>query len=530
MAPAHSGAGRPQAIANRGDAPCNPIRLLSLLFALPALVCCRPVSAATWDIVPTLRLSETYTDNVSLAPDAARQADWVTQLTPGISLAAIGRRLRLNARYTPQLTYYARGQQANQVYQRLYASANAEVAERLLFLDAAATVDQYNISLQGPVTTSNVNTTGNRSTVRTIFVSPAVIRDLGSAARAEARYTYSVLSSNTTSSLSNNAANRIDLRLSNGPSYKVISWDLAYYRQIIDYENVVQPDTDTEVATARARYLITPTVGLVGRLGYEDYHYRIVGPGAGGSAWGAGFEWTPSPRTSLTALAGRRFYGDTYFLDFHHRTRSTVWSIGYSEDITTARSQFFLPATTSTSDYLNTLLSSRFPDPVARKTAADDFIARTGLPPDLSAPINFYTNQLFLLKRGQASLGLLGVRNALIGGVFRDSREALPGSLAFTGAGDFAVSDTVIQTGGSLVWNHQFSARSALNVGGTYSRNEFLNTGRTDRLATAGVSLTHELKPRTSGSIAYRRRQNGSTLDTASYKENSVIASLQVRF
>jgi len=529
MATAHSGARRRRATTDRGAACRNPIRLLSLSFALPAVICC-PAWAATWDIVPTFRVNETYTDNVSLRPDAAKQAEWVTQLVPGMSVTATGRRLRLNANYTPQLTYYAGGEAANQVYHRLTAAANAELAERLLFLDAGATVDQYNISLQGPVTTSNVNTTGNRSTARTLFVSPSLLRDFGSALRAEARYTYSVWNSSSGASLSNSQANRIQLRLANGPAYKLLTWELAYSRELINYESDLQPDTDTELATARTRYLITPSLGLLARLGYEDYHYHIVGSGAGGSAWGAGVEWTPTPRTSLTALAGRRFYGDTYLLDFRHRTRLTAWSAGYNEEITTARTLFFVPATTSTSDYLNTLLSSRIPDPALRKAAVDDFVSRTGLPPDLSAPINFYTTQLFLLKRWQASLGLLGVRNALIGGIFRDSREALPGVLPQTGGGDFAVSDTVIQTGGSLVWNHQISARSALNVGATYSRNEFLNTGRLDKLGTGGVGLTHQLKPRVSGSLSYRRRKNDSNLDTADYKENSVTASLQVRF
>jgi uncharacterized protein (PEP-CTERM system associated) len=270
-------------------------------------------------------------------------------------------------------------------------------------------------------------------------------------------------------------------------------------------------------------------VGLLARLGYEDYHYQLAGPGSRGSAWGIGFEWAPTSRTSLTALAGQRFYGDTYLLDFRHRTRLTAWSLSYNEDITTTRSLFFVPVTTSTSDYLNTLLTSRFPDPAARKAAVDDFIARTGLPPDVSAPINFYTNQLFLVKRWQASLGLLGIRNALIGGVFKDTRNSLP-SLALPNAGDFAVSDTIIQTGGSLVWNHQFSARSALNVGASYSRNEFQSTNRVDKLAKGGMALTHQLTPRMSGSLTYRRQRNDSTVDSADYKENAVTASLQMRF
>ncbi len=72
----------------------------------------------------------------------------------------------------PRSLYYARGQQDNQVYQRGNATGNAELAKQLLFVDAGANVDQYNVSLQAPLTTSNVNTTGNRTTVEYLFRKP----------------------------------------------------------------------------------------------------------------------------------------------------------------------------------------------------------------------------------------------------------------------------------------------------------------------------------------------------------------------
>ena len=87
---------------------------------------------------------------MSLTPDAVKQSDWVTQVTPGISIAATGARLRFNATYAPEVIYYARGQEDNQIFQRLNAIGTAELAKQLLFVDAGANVDQYNVSLQGP--------------------------------------------------------------------------------------------------------------------------------------------------------------------------------------------------------------------------------------------------------------------------------------------------------------------------------------------------------------------------------------------
>jgi uncharacterized protein (PEP-CTERM system associated) len=485
-----------------------------------------PAWSAEWDIVPRIALQETYTDNLSLTPDAVKESEWVTQVSPGISVNATGARLRFNADYAPALTYYGRGQQENTVYQRLSATANAEVAPELLFLDAGATVDQYNISLQDPLSTSNVNTTGNLTTARTFFISPYLLRDFGSAVRAEARYTYSVWNSDDTASLSNSIGDRIDLRLASGPAYKRLTWDLNYLTERIDYEN--DDDTYSAVITANARRSITYTVGLLGQVGYENYDYRVVGPESEGTRWSVGFDWTPSPRTRLAATTGQRFYGDTYSLDFRHRNRLTTWSAAYYEDITNTRSQFFVPATTSTAGYLNTLFQSQYPDPEARQEAVDKFIAQAGLPPSLSAPVDFYTNQLFLVKRLQGSVGLLGVRNSLFANVFQDTREALIGDVVVPITGDFALSNTVKQTGGGLAWNRRIGTESALNVAGTYSRNEFPDTGRIDNLLVLGMSLSRQFQPRLSGSLNYRRQQNDANQSGASYTENAVFATLQM--
>ncbi len=503
------------------------MRFLSLSAALPALLSC-PAWAAKWDVVPTLSVGETYTDNLSLTPDALKQGDWVTQVTPGILIAATGARLRFNATYAPEVIYYARGQKDNQVFQRGNAVGTAELAKQLLFVDAGANVNQYNVSLQAPLTTSNVNTTGNRATVWTFVASPYLRRDFGSDVQAEARFTYSVVKSDDASTLSNSVADRINLRLKSGPAYKLLAWNLDYVRETIDYER--GQDTFTEAITAHARRLITPTVGLLAQVGYDYYKSGVIAPASEGPSWSAGFDWTPTPRTRLAATAGQRFYGDAYFLDFSHRTRLTTWSAGYSENVTTTRSEFFIPATTSTAGYLDTLFLSQFPDPVARQKAVEEFIARTGLPPSLSVPIDFFSSQLFLVKRWRASAGILGVRNVLIANVFKETREGLVGNSVLPSTGDFAASNTIRQTGMSLQWNWRMTAQNAWNLGGAYSRNELPGTGQINNLTFVGMGLTRQFRPRLSGSLNYRRQQNDSNQSASSYTENAVLATLQMRF
>lgn len=499
---------------------------LSLSATLPALLA-GPSWAAKWDIVPTLFVEETYTDNVGLAPSGLKRSDWVTEVTPGVSVSATGARLRFNATYAAQGLYRAR-EESRELNHQLNASGNAELVRQLLFLDTRAAVAQQNISLLGPQAVSNVNTTGNRTTVRTFLVSPYLRHDFGPVAQGEARLTYSTVNTDATTSLSNSQANRIDMRLASGPAYKLTTWNLAYSRDHID--STGPQDTTTEKITAGARRLITPTVGLLANVGYENNDFLTVGPAPKGVSWSAGLEWTPTPRTHLAATTGRRFFGATRSLDFSHRTRLTVWSVNYSEDITTTRSQLLVPVTVDTAGFLDTLFLSGIPDPAARQRAVQAFIAQTGLPPSLIVPLDFFTSQNFLVKRWAGSVGIQGVRNTVLANVFTETRVSEATGLALAGAGDFASSANVKQTGASLLWNWRFAARAASNLSVGYTRNEFPGIGREDNLKFIRLSLTRQFQPRLSGSLNYRRLQNDSDQSGAGHTENAVSAALNMSF
>ena len=523
MAEARGSAQRsPLAALGSGENPCRFLGLSPLCFALATLLA-GPAWAARWDIVPTLVVSETYTDNVSLAPDSLKQSEWVTQVIPGISIAATGSRLRFGVRYAPEATYYGRESRDNELYHRGDAFGFAELSEKLLFIEARGRVDQYNVSSLGAITTNNINTTGNRATVESYYASPYVRHAFGANVRTELRYTYSVVNTDDNPFLTDSVANRIQLQLASGPAYRQFTWDLAYDGENISYET--RQDTDTQVITANARQLITPTLGLLAKAGHDYYKSGNIIPASEGPFWGVGFEWTPTPRTRIAATGGQRFYGDEYFLDLSHRTRLTVWRAGYSESITTARSQFFIPATTSTAGYLDTLYLTRFPDPVARQKVVDDFIAQTGLPPSLSSPINFFTTQLFLAKRWQASVGLQGVSHTVLANVFSEDREGVAGDLILPNA-----PNATKQTGTSLVWNWRMTSRTSWNLGGAYTRIETPFTGVIDYFTLIGAGITRQFQRRVSGTLGYRRQDRDSNVNAAEYTENAGFVRIEMRF
>ncbi len=477
-------------------------------------------------VTPSLSISQTYTDNVSLAPEGSKRSDSVTQVVPGILIVSAGPRLRFNASYAPELLYYRKLEREDTVFHRGSAVGNLVLADELLFVEGGAKIDQYDVSLRGPLTTSNVSSTGNRATARTSYLTPYLQHDFGSEARVEARFTASTFRSDDQAVLSDSDAGRAHLRFASGPAYERLTWEHAYDAEVIEYEQ--GQETESEVLTAAGRLRVTPSVGLLAQAGNERYDAGFAGSEFDGPRWNLGLEWTPTPRTRLAATAGKRLDDDTYSLELRHRTRLTAWSANYREDVATTRSEFFVPGTADTAGTLEQLFAAQYPDPAERQKAVQEFIARSGLPPSLAAPVNFFSQQFFLHKRWTASAAFQGARNTVVANAFWETREALFSSLPVTG--DFSVSDSIRASGAGLVWSWRLTPRLTWNLDASYTRSEFLDTNRVDDYTTLRMSISRQFQPRLSGSLAYRRQQNESTQGVNEYVENAALASLLMTF
>lgn len=492
----------------------------------------------SWEIVPTVSVQETYTDNVRLRPPGSERSDWVTELRPGVSVNGRGARLRFTANYSLGGVHRER-EGTNDIFHTLNASGDAELVHRLLYVDTRATISQTNISVLGPQTDSNVNNTGNRATVRTFVASPYLRHDFGSEAQGELRHTYSAVNFSTVSSGSsgsaagtatsnNSESNRVDARLFSGPAYKLLTWNLAYSKEEIDYTQTRQK-VDTESISANGRRLITPHFGLQATAGYEDNDYGVnLGTPSKGKFWSLGPEWTPTPRTRLAATMGRRYYGSNHSIDFSHRTRLTTWRVAYSESVTTTRSQLLIPSSVDTASYLDTLFLATIPNPVARAIAVQNFITLNGLPASLSVPLNYITTTPFLMKRWDASFGIHGVRNTVLANVFTSEREAVATNQV--GAGNAGQASSTRQIGTSLLWTLRMTPQTSTNASIGYTVTEVPSLAVEYKLTNIRLGVTHQFLPKVSGTLNYRRLNNESNQATGGYTENAVSALLTMRF
>ena len=497
------------------------------------------VWAAEFEFHPALSVAQYYTDNVSLAPRGLEQGDWVSIATPTLTFRYNGVKLKFFATVAADVIY--RGNDSSLDAEQRYTGGtlgSIEIVPQSLYVDTNTTVSQQNTSVLSPQALNNVNTTDNRSTVQTTRISPYYRHNFASQAVTEVRYSYTLVNTDEATGGSASGASaaargadsggdRIDVSVVSGPAYKRTTWNVRYFWDHVDYERA-RDTTQTSIA-ASMRHLVTPFLGLLANVGYEDNDFISTTTSPKGSFWSLGFDWSPTPRTQLAVTSGRRYYGPSHSLLFAHRTRLTVWNASYTESVTTYRQEVLAPIETSTAAQLDTLFLTRFPDPVARQQAVNDFIAVSGLPPTLIAPVNFFTNQFYLNKTFSASVGLQGPRHTFFVNAFETTRESQSVGLP-ADAGDFAATATVNQVGGGVVWTWRVTAQdfSTMSVG--YNRSETPGLSREDTRRYVRATYVHQFTPKMSGSLNYHRLDNDSTSASSSYVENQISAQLQMRF
>lgn len=496
------------------------------------------VAAADWTVSPSLNFNETYSDNIRLASSGGKDSDWVTQINPGISLSGTGSHLKANASYVMQNLVYAEKTRQDTTAHQLNANANAELVDNLFFLDGQAGISQQNTSPLGPQAVGNVNVTGNRTEVKNFSVSPFLRNKFGQFASSEVRYTHGEVNTDT-GGLSDSQTDSVNINVNSGPAFKALGWGLNYSNTKTSNTNI--QNLDNETFTGNLRYLITPKLSLTATGGYEKNNYVSIGDKPEGSSWSAGFSWAPSAKTSIEASTGQRFFGKTYALNARQNFRNAVWSVGYSEDITTTQSQFqdagilLIPATAENADLLNKTFAIIFPDvdPITRQQKVDKAIATKNLGFIFPENKNFLTNRVFLQKRLQASVALTGAKNTLVLSLFntlRDAQTAQSVDSNLLNSTSLALNDQTKQVGGNAAWNWQINSRTGVNFGAGYSRNSSPGLNRTDNNKNFQIGMTRKFQPKLNGSVALRQNQQSTNQSGSNYQENSITASLTMMF
>lgn len=523
-------------------------RRINVLISAALVLLSESSHAAQWVIVPSIGLRETYSDNIALAPASSAKSEWVTELVPGISAQANGPRFKLNAIYAVHLLDYRNvTTPAPRSLHEGNVLANGEVIRNLFFVDAEASVTQQNILSFGPQSIDTINTTGNRTEVRTSRLSPYLRRNFGNFATAELRYTDQRTRTSDVDEL-NADSRRILFDLNSGLRFHTWGWDLLLDRQRIDYVKALPVEFNRYIG--KLRYAISPRLSANLIAGHEDNNYSATDGERNGRVWALALSWAPSEITSVAASAGERFFGRTYSLLARHRSPMSTWTLGYNEDVTTlagigSTGTFdtvrFLNALASTNEFesttqistMNPLAGTSIPGAPVQQGLLDLFAPNTGLPGGLTSSIYGLSNRVYLQRLLQASVELRGARNRVLLRLYGTRREPLSTGMApaiLSPTTPPLLDDDTRQVGMGALWTMYLSSRTNLNVDASITHIHSYTDDRTDRDRIVRVSLIKRLQEKLSASIEVRHQQRTSTASNADYRENAVVLFMLMQF
>ena len=482
--------------------------------------------ARRWRIEPRVALRESWTDNIALQNRDAQQSEWVTELTPGISIAANGARLKGNLDYALTGLFHARDSQRNDHQNALNAFGQFEAVEKFFFIEARAQVSQQLVSAFGARPASNTSDTQNRTETRVFSLTPYIKGRIASAAAYDLRLDEAIFRSND-SQVSDSNIRTWTGKVESTSDLARFGWSADFKDQRYDVKEGL--DTETRLARGSLIYHLDRSLRIFVRGERESNNY--FGEDRSETIHGAGIDWNPSERTQLSAENDKRFFGRSYRYSLRHRMPLSAWNLVMSKESTNAVNQLRRGSESTPFQRLFDLLATEIADPVRRAEQARQTLLAAGISPDASSESALLANQVFVDKRIEGSVALLGARNTVTLSAFRSERKPVS-PLGSTGD-DFATASLVKENGAAINWSSALSPLSSLAAGVVWSRNTGSGSTtdlETDQLAF-NVQLSTKLSPKTGGAVGYRyvrfRSDGGATDD---YRENALFASIEHRF
>ena len=482
--------------------------------------------ARPWFIEPSIGAEFDLTDNVDLAPSSSRKSDFVTQITPALLVHEKGAHTSLDGTIALPILLYARtGGENNYVRPEVSLTGNAELVPRFFYVDGSVQVSQQYLSPFGARPQNLVNATNNRYTSQSYQVAPFIKGQPAGGLSYELRDRNTWTNETNTSIPTNRAyTNEVIGNLTREP--QPFGWALEYDRASTRFPD--QEPQITDLSRGRALWKPDPQLELSATAGYEDNQFPLVRES--GATYGAGFKWHASERTEFDVDWEHRFFGGSYHVSFEHRTPLSVWSLRASRDITTYPQQVAnLAAGSDVSTLLNQLFSSRVSDPAQRQQLVDQLIRDRGLPAQLSSSLVLFNEQVTLQEELQASVALLGARNAVFISGYRSRTEPVGPQEVLDLLTALQTNNT--QTGGGVVWTYKLTQLYTLSTTGDYAHTvpngdvAGASTGTTDQW-TFRLVVSAPLSPLTDIFAGARYQKLNSDV-TPGYREAAVFAGLR---
>lgn len=513
-------------ITIQGRRPDMGIRARCLPGVRTALAACCVLAATNapaqvLDLQPTLQTRLTFSDNIR-ASGSDKRSGWVAEVSPGLA----GGITREGARVQGRFNVSARnlGYTSDDGWRRpalsLQAGGQVEAIEDFFFIEADAAIRRSNLSLFSGRSSDDFLNADRRNETRSLALAPRLEFSLGSIADARLRYQQNWLSGGRGALVAQRrgewSADVIGAR-----AFGPLGWGVNYRRADTAYRDNDINDVREESLRGSLFYTVTPRFRLRGIVGHERNDFG-AGRTQSNSITGAGFDWNPSPRTSLSGYVEDRFFGNGYDLSLSHRWSRSSLQLGWSKDVSSSLQRFesVFANPLFVDEFEDERLVALIPDPVLRQQFLSLF-------PQFG-PEGFVSNAYFVDERIRLAYRISGVRNTLSVGYSQSSRSRASASSGLLIDDFFRDSERVKTRSTTLSLSHRLTPHSSLNGSVAHSVAERSGglSDRTRRLTTS-LGYSTRLGHRTVGGLTYRHQKSSGARD---FTENVISANMNMRF
>ena len=521
--------GQQLARRRRGAAGARLKRAIAAL-AVASVFIGTPAYAAKWTLEPSIRVQETFTNNVGLDESGEEEWDLITEVEPGVFIRGEGDRLNMSLDYRALGLLYLDDMDRNRVDHRFNGKGTYEAVEDFFFVDAGATATQQFESPFGAIPVDSTSDTDNRYTAYSYYVAPYLRGRLFGDSTYLLRHS-SIWTNSGQSSVLDDAYTKQWTGRFNTP-IRTFGLALTYDRSDTEYDKGVQ-ELSSEIARAIGYWRLDPQFILNARAGYEKV--ESVFSDRSENIYGGGFQWFPTPRTSLEAFAEQRVFGTGYSVDFAHRRPLATFRARATRDLTTYNQNLFtLQESAVPIDlYMNVpQFVSQWPDPIVREAAIQGLIQSGQLPETLLVGVPFYSQQIQIVERQDASIALTGARNTVVFSVYRSENENFSDDDDEAVQLDALFGRHIEQRGAQVSWTHKLTGRTRTNVSlyRTHVK-EIEPFNRESTADTLRASINTALGPKTNAYVGARYvifdGDEGAFQD---YREAAVFAGFTHRF
>jgi uncharacterized protein (PEP-CTERM system associated) len=435
-----------------------------------------PVGAAAQKLQLDLSLESQLvaSSNPGQQADSERRGDLILDLHPKMRLRTLGAGMRLDVTAGAIVRTYAQGTQTNRVEPDLDGRVSAELVDGWVTLDgsvrmSAAATDPFT----GRTQTNADITPGSFRQVRTTL-SPRLRRDLSPEWQLQAASDNAwQRSDDPNGSIGARETTHVQenvVRLQRRPVPLGVTLEMRSQRQ----NNDAAPRGGTVLAIDAARlgasYQVMP--GLAGGLTVGQERSTYLSRDDRDSLVGFSVDWQPNERTFVRGSTEKRFFGQAFDVAVGYRTPFVAVSGAVSRQPGASSSSLGTgPAGGDVASLLDSLLTTRIPNPVERAAAVNRLITERGLPQRLGQASELIDQTPQLVQNGSLQLVLLGVRHSVALGLFsRSARE-----LSRDGEPSLVSSNADFrQRGGTLVFTRRLTPTMTMGLSAERSRTEGL--------------------------------------------------------